>query len=250
MLLAAGAGGWAADYAVVVSAKTHGDAAWRRVVEALVKKHHATVLIYESSVTEALPALRRQFPRYACFVAQPAEAGREFVAAVHRMTRQFDDDPYPDCFWGILTGYNATNALRIASWGKPLVVHKVAGGTDVALQMCDAGVWYCELNQGRMVKKEPGGAPQELKGPADTTEALAATLTDYRAALFITSGHATEHDWQISYRSSPASSFWFRIRGAAIPAVFTGSASMPSVPGPAETGAVWRTTGDHRAARF
>jgi zinc protease len=196
----AGAAGFGADYAVVVSRKTNGDAEWQRVVAALVQQHHATVVTYESSVTEALPALRRQFPRYACFVAQPVEARREFVAAVHRMTRQFDDDPYPDCFWGILTGYNAANALRIARWQKPLVVHKVAGGTDVALAMCDEGVWYCELNQGRMVKKEPRGAPLELKGPADTTEALVKTLNDYQAGLFVTSGHATEHDWQIGYR--------------------------------------------------
>ena len=186
-------------YAVVVSQKTFDDPAWRAVVDALEKKHKATRIVYASSVDEALPKLRERFPRYACFVAQPAEASREFAVAVHRLTRKLDDDPYTDCFWGILTGYDAANALRIARCAEPLTVRRVAAGTDVALDMCEEGVWYSELKQGEMVRKEKGGKPRELKGPADTTEALAHTLTEYKADLFVTSGHATERDWQIGY---------------------------------------------------
>lgn len=188
-----------ADYAVVVSRKTSNDPDWGKVVEELRSKHQADVVTYDSTVAEALPALRKLFPRYACFVVQPGEAGKEFVGQVHRLTREFDDDPYTDCFWGILTGYDAGNALRIAKHKEPLVIHKVASGTNVALEMCDEGIWYCELKQGRMVKKEKGGEPRELSGPADTTEALAKTLTEYQADLFVTSGHATERDWQIGY---------------------------------------------------
>ena len=186
-------------YAVVVSQKTFNDPAWRGVVDALEKKHKATRIVYASSVDEALPKLRERFPRYACFVAQPTEATREFVVAVHRLTRNLDDDPYTDCFWGILTGYSAANALRIARCAEPLTVRRVAAGTDVALDVCEEGVWYSELKQGEMVKKEKGGKPRELKGPADTTEALAHTLTEYKAGLFVTSGHATERGWQIGY---------------------------------------------------
>jgi zinc protease len=111
-----------------------------------------------------------------------------------------DDDPYTDCFWGILTGYDAANALRIAQQKEPLTVRKVASGTEVALEMCEEGVWFCELNKGKMVKKEKGGEAKPSEVPFDTTEALARTLTDYRADLFVTSGHATERDWMIGYR--------------------------------------------------
>ena len=41
--------------------------------------------------------------------------------------------------------------------------------------------------------------PQELKGKIDSTEALAKTLTDFKAQLFVTSGHATERGWQIGF---------------------------------------------------
>ena len=187
------------NYAVVVSKKTRADSDWAQVVSALVAKHHGVVLAYDSSVTEVLPELRRQLPRYVCFVSQPEEASREFVAQVHRLTRRLNEDPDTDCFWGILTGYDAANALCIARLAEPLVVRKAAAGTSIPLDLCEQGTWYCELKKNRMVRKEPGGPPQETKGPDDTTKALTELLNAYHADLFVTSGHATEHDWQIGY---------------------------------------------------
>ena len=66
--------------------------------------------------------------------------------------------------------------------------------------MCDEGVWYCELNQGKMVRKLHGQEPMLQTAPADTTQALVDALNDYQAQLFVTSGHATERDWQIGFR--------------------------------------------------
>jgi zinc protease len=68
----------------------------------------------------------------------------------------------------------------------------------VELKMCDEGVWYCELNQGKMVRKQQGMKPEQHKCPADTTKALVDALS--LCQLFVTSGHATERDWQIGYR--------------------------------------------------
>lgn len=189
-----------ARYAVVVSRETQADAAWAKVVDALREKHTATVFTFREEPEETLPALREQHPRFVCFVAQPREATREFGVRVHQLTRRFDDDPYADCFWGILTGYDAANALKIAQHREPLTVRKVASGTELAMDMVEEGVWYCELKQGRMVRKEPGGVAAELKGPADTTKALVDSLNEYQADLFVTSGHATERDWMIGFR--------------------------------------------------
>jgi len=187
-------------YAVVVSRQTFQDPAWKQVADTLLAKHNGQLILYETSVRDSLPTLKQLFPRYTCFVATPAQATRQFVADVHRLTRKLDDDPYTDTIWGILTGFDAANALRIAKHTDPLIVHKVASGTDVALDLCEEGAWYCELTQGRMVRKEKGQSPRESKGPPDTTQALVNTLNDDHADLFITSGHATERDWQIGYR--------------------------------------------------
>ncbi len=200
LVLWAPAQSMAADgYCVVVSQTTCHDAAWKTVIDALVQKHHGTVITYDKAVDESLDGLRKELPRYACFVAQPTEAGRDFVADVSKLTRRLDDDPYTDCLWGIVTGYDASVALRIARQDTPLVIHRAAAGTDIALNMCDEGVWYCELHKGKMVRKVRGGKPVEEQGPADTTKALADTLNVEHADLFVTSGHASERDWQIGY---------------------------------------------------
>ncbi len=168
----------AASYSIVVSAATNADPEWKHVVAALEEKYDgAEVVTFAESVHEALPALRSRHPRYTCFVATPTEAGRQFVADVHRLTRQFDDDPYADTLWGILTGYDAANALKIAKHTEPLTIRKVASGTEVALDMCSQGVWYDELVQHKTVSRQPGGEIKEARGPADTTHALADTLT-------------------------------------------------------------------------
>lgn len=214
----------AADYVVVVSKATNGDPEWSKVVEELVAKHHAEVVVYDNQVSESLAALRKTFPRYACFVATSKEAGRQMVADVHRLTRKLDDDPYTDVIWGILTGYDAANALAIAKEREPLVIKRVASGTELAMDRVTEGVWYCELEQNRMVRKLPGGEAQQSKGPSDTTQALAETLTDYKADLFVTSGHATERDWQIgfryrngTFRSKAGDLFGVDIKGQRIP---------------------------------
>lgn len=184
---------------MVVSAAMAQDAEWRPVADALVAKHAGRLVEYEPPVSTARTALRKLAPDYVCFVARPEEATREFVAEVHRITRQLDDDPYPDCFWGILTGYDARNALAIAQVNAPLVIHKVAAGTELALDQCAEGVCYDELRAGRILRKEPGGRPTETTGVADSTAALVKTLNEYAPDLFATSGHATERDWQIGY---------------------------------------------------
>lgn len=203
LLLACAAGHavWAApaNYAIVVSRNTAADTQWKPVVEALADKHEGIVLSYDHSIAELLPDLRRVFPRYVCVVAKPEDATQQLVVAVHRLLRQLDEDPYSDSIWGILTGYDAECALRIARHQKPLDVRRVASATEISLEMCHEGVWYSELTPNRAVRKEPGGEPTTLQGPDDTTKVLVDTLNVFRADLFVTSGHATQRDWQIGY---------------------------------------------------
>ncbi len=189
----------AADYAIVVSEATFQDEAWRAVVDALQQKHQGRVVRYHDSVEQSLPDLQTWHPRYTCFVATPDEATRQFVAAVHQMTRQYDDDPYTDTVWGIVTGFDAAGALAIAEHDQPLVIHKVAAGTEFALEACTEGRWYDELVPGKQVHRRPGGDLELRKGPVDSTAALVETLNDYQPDLFITSGHATEREWMIGF---------------------------------------------------
>jgi zinc protease len=224
LAIVAGAAVTEDGYSVVVSKATLDDPQWKAVVDALVAKHGAKVIVFEKSVGAALPELRRQFPRYACFVARPNEAGREFVAAVSRLTRRLDDDPYTDVLWGILTGYDADCALRIARHKEPLVIHRVTAATEVDLSLCDEGVWYCELDPAKAVRKKAAEEPRSFPRQVDSTKCFVDALNEYHADLFVTSGHASEHDWQIGYRYRNGV---FRCKGGRLFGVDTAGARLP-----------------------
>jgi zinc protease len=191
-------------YAVVVSGETLNKPDWQKVVRALTAKHGGYVLTYQKlDEVKALLTFDGKMPRYVCFVATPAEATREFVAQVHRITRKLDDDPYTDVIWGILTGYDAANALKIAEQKEPLVIKRAVAGTEIALSACPSGVYFSELEAGKIVRKDNGQSPTTEKGQTDSTKSIADAIAEGHTDLFVTSGHATEHDWQIgfSYRN-------------------------------------------------
>ncbi len=191
---------YAADYLIVVSKKTSEDDKWAKVISALKKKHSAGVAYYKKSVVESLPALRQSFPRYACFIASPEETSKEFVKAIHRMTRRLDNDPFTDLFWGILTGHDAENALAIANTSDPLVIRNSLACTEIALDRCLEGKWFCELRKGHGVTKEQGGKSKDIKLTQDTTSRFVRELNEGKPDLFVTSGHATERDLQLGFR--------------------------------------------------
>ena len=190
----------AADYCVVVSKETVADEKWAKVIAALEKKHDAEVIQFSKSVEEALPKLRKSFPRYACFVARPQETTKDYVKTIHRMTRRLDEDPYTDLFWGVLTGRDADNALAIAKTSDPLVIRNSLACTEIALDRCEKGKWFCELRKGHGVAKEKGEKAKDIKLPQDTTSRFVKELNQDKPDLFVTSGHATERDLQLGYR--------------------------------------------------
>ncbi len=190
----------AADYCVVVSATTYADKDWKAVADSLIAKHQGTLLTYSESVYSSLEELKHHHPRHTCFVATRNEATQSFVASVHQLTRKLDDDPYTDTLWGILTGFDAANALQIAMYEPPLTIRKVASGTELALEMCEQARCYDELVKNKLVVKEKGQKAKLISGPDDTTKALVDTLNDFQPDLVVTSGHATERNWQIGFR--------------------------------------------------
>ncbi|MBN1846651.1 MAG: hypothetical protein JW810_13280 [Sedimentisphaerales bacterium] len=188
------------SYVVVIRRQTHADPAWREVADTLRKKYDGRLVSFEQNVPEVLPELTRLFPRYACFVATPEETTREFVAAVHRLTRQLDEDPYTDVIWGMITGYTVQDALRIARHQEPLLVRRALTATVGApLDAYEEGRMFNELKPDIMWEKTGDGCVTQKSCPTDTTTLLVEGLNQYRPDVFYTSGHATERDWMIGY---------------------------------------------------
>ena len=128
------------------------------------------------------------------------------------MTRELDiSHPYTDTVWGILTGFveeDVTSALE----QKPLLIRRVVANCPVDLEKFRSGVWFSESEQGcsyRKVSRESKVIKE--KCPDDTTEVIACEISDERRLcdknnyyergvdMIITSGHATEKDWNIAY---------------------------------------------------
>jgi len=190
----------AVSYVLVASKATFADRDWKPVVDALTKKHKAQLLTYSTSVGEVLGELADIFPRYTCFVARPQEAGRDFVRDAHILTRKLDSDPYGDVIWGIVTGYDADDALRIARHKEPLSARRLLSGTvGSPLDEYDEGMMFNELKANVMWQKSKDGPVEQKSCPEDTTKMIVDGLNDYKPDVFITSGHATERDWMIGY---------------------------------------------------
>lgn len=113
---------YAKSYAVVIPEATYAKPEWRKVADALIKKHDAELIFYAESINESLPRLKEVFPKYTCFVVEPEDGGFGHVLDIHRLTRKLDDDPYGDTIWGIITGYEPKDALRMALAAEPRVV--------------------------------------------------------------------------------------------------------------------------------
>ncbi len=211
-------------YAIVVAQETLGDAGWRGVVDALQKKHSATVFQPEAGGLAGLRGKLADFrPRYVCFVMRPEELAREGRARVQtRDGRSFelplcgvayrdmaalmaslDDGPYDDALWAVLTGATPQDALRVVSAG-PLTVRRGLSHVGSGwLEWLESGISFSECKKAQMWGKQPGKPSEERVGPDDTTKAFVEELNTGRVDMVSTSGHATEHDWQLgfSYRN-------------------------------------------------
>ncbi|MEN6521339.1 MAG: hypothetical protein ABFD46_09360 [Armatimonadota bacterium] len=187
-------------YVVVTSKNTYNDPQWHEVVKVLSFKHNAEIMVYEGTVAIAKDELAKRMPKYVCFILKPEEANWQFVLKVHRMTRMLDDDPYTDTIWGIITGYDVYDALRIAACSDPLVIHKALSATfTFPMENFDEAIRYNESQKNYEEVKTKDGVIKETTCPDDTTKELVDNLNNYKPDLFITSGHASERDWRIGY---------------------------------------------------
>ena len=185
-------------YAVVATQSVLDDENWVKVVDALKERRSAQFNVKTFTWNDELQKnLAEFFPKYACFVVKPEEASVEQLETIWKISRALDDDPYGDLLWGIITGYDYEDALRLARV-EDMTVERALGGTSIALKYFKSGIAFDEGKKNHRKVKEEGGEPEDRDdAPDDTTKAIADALND--AQLFVTSGHASERNWSIGY---------------------------------------------------
>ncbi|MCD4707569.1 MAG: T9SS type A sorting domain-containing protein [Candidatus Sabulitectum sp.] len=189
-------------YAVVVREDTYQDPEWVEVVDSLLAKYPAQVFVYTGSIYDIQDEVGAYAPDYMAFVCEWNNATATFVDTVWKFGRGLDSDPYGDAVWGIITGYYASDALRLATGPEGFDVITMLGGTtSCGLTHYPQGISTSESTYGLYYTKalnEPD-AVQHTDGPTDRTDWLVSCLNADSVNIFVTSGHGAHYQWQMHY---------------------------------------------------
>ena len=184
------------DYVVLASTAVRDDAEWMKAVTALQERHGAEVFYYEKSPREVQENLKAAYPRYVAIVEQPERLGRDFVMDFHKMSREMDDDIYEDFLWGIVTGYEAADALQmVENAAEPLVVKDaVSSITELSsAKWFDHYGWVDDHKQHIWGEKSGPGEPVVTDSiPVDAIHTFSELYKKYDPDLIVTAFHASE----------------------------------------------------------
>ncbi len=199
-------------YVVLISEKTASDPEWKKVAQMLAAKHKGLIVTVIDTIFSKKDELKKMAPRYLALVAKPEEVARPVVNDLHRLTRQLDDDPYGDCIWGIVTGYTAADAMRIATTSVPLIITRGMGTTNVDASRFEKNMCITDWKPFQFIEKktptdndmQPVFYEEGLKVQQDP-KALGVTpkLLEYWGStspqLFVTSSHATQFNLEMPF---------------------------------------------------
>ena len=208
-------------YAIVCSEKTHH--LWPGALSKLKEKYEAkwpgrvhTILYGDTTASVPIRSCLKELsdvrPHFSCFLTHHSECSKDFVQQVNRLTRELDSShPYTDTIWGILTGLTEDDVLSALDQD-PLSIGRVVANCPVDLEKFRTGVWFSEFEKGASYSKiSRQSLPAKKECPADTTELIVQEISEERKPsdesnptekgvdMIISSGHATEKDWNIAY---------------------------------------------------
>ena len=160
--------------AICISKTTAALPEWKQVADNLLNQTKGAQLLILDDLNNCAAALRGVNARYAAFVAQPGEIDYILVNNIHRATRQIDDDPWGDCIWGIITGYTAADALRIAKARTPLHIKRVLATTNVDAGRMEHSCCITDWQPNQLMQQSGYNKAEETLFTADSPEGEAA----------------------------------------------------------------------------
>lgn len=200
------------DYTVVTTATTAKDAEWAAVADALVAKYPGAEKVVIPALTEQdlTEGLRSTGARYAAIVVKPEEVGRDTINHMHRAARKVDSDLWGDCIWGIVTGYSAADAMRIAKETKPLVIKRLLGTTNVGWHHFDYSYCITDWTNSPILEQDGGVEPTSTTYDKSTEKGrqllengfqslFAERLENAQSQMVVTSSHATQFNLEMPF---------------------------------------------------
>ena len=209
-------------YAIIVSNATNADSGWAEVVNALASKHSGQIFTYSSDISETQAQVASYAPDYIAFVCRVSETSPSFVQShAWPYMRALDSDPFVDAVWGIVTGAEASDALKIMTGPTQMTISTMLGGTSSCnVSNFPQGIGTNEATYGRYYLKHPDSVKAYTcdDGPTDRTNWLVdmingdSLIFGDTVDIFVTSGHGNYNIWQMHYPSS-GNEGYFRSNG-------------------------------------
>jgi hypothetical protein len=206
-------------YAVIIKQSTYNDPDWQAVSNALLERYEGQLFIWESSLNEVQDEVASYKPTHIGFVCDVSTASPGFVQnSLWPFTRALDGDAYCDAVWGIITGYDAQDALNLVTGPTGFEVKTCLGGTTSCnVNYYTQGISTSEGTYNQYFVKYPDALDvfEFYDGPTDRTEWLVTMINegidifDYEPVdIFVTSGHGNFNQWQLHYPSSGQEGFF------------------------------------------
>ena len=217
------------EYTVILTEATASQPEWKQVADTLVAKYPGAELRIVPAFTQehCEKALRETDARYAAYVARPEETGRITTNAFHRAARRVDDDPWGDCMWGIITGYSAEDAQRIAAAKEPLVIKRILSTTNVHYAPFEHSFCITDWHGSPILEQdgyqEPKSRmvdPASAEGKAGMQSIFGTELGTQKPQLILTSSHATQYNLEMPFGKGlifPAGNKFYMLPEAQIP---------------------------------
>lgn len=196
------------NYTIITTSTTDQQPEWHAVAEALAAKYPGAkiTVLPELSEDALAKTLRSTSARYAGIVIRPEEVNRVTVNNLHRAARRVDDDPWGDCIWGIITGYSAADALRIATADKPLVIKRLLGTTNVGWHPFEQSCCITDWTNAPVLEQKGNQEPTSTTYDSNTPEGenglqsiFAKQLSTAAPQLLVTSSHATQFNLEMPF---------------------------------------------------
>ena len=128
------------EYLVIAGTSVQQDTLWNKVALELSKKHgDAPVIYYKNHPNELLKEIQKYNPRYVGIVEKPENLFRQYIIDLNLFSRTIDDDIYADFLWGIITGYDHENAMRMVKNSTEPLLMKSCVST---IMETDDGKWF------------------------------------------------------------------------------------------------------------
>lgn len=103
---------------LVVLARQAAEHGYDKAAEALAKLHATSVERWDGGFDSLERLLRAKKPAQLALVLEPGSIDANLPRALVPILATFDDDPFVDCAWGIVTGADGADALKLVENGR------------------------------------------------------------------------------------------------------------------------------------